>query len=321
MKSRLTDRQKQQIATRHANTDLVLEPGIVVTHHGTELIVETDTGALLRGKARRTLGALTTGDRVGWLPGEDDRIVIEQLHPRTNTLIRPDTHGKQRLMASNIDQVLIVVSPMPWMNPSVIERTIVATLDLPATPIILLNKIDLLDAADAATRQEMEQSLSIWRAQEIDILPISVKTGAGIPELRAALADHISMMIGLSGVGKTSLARSITSQASKAAIQALSEHSQEGQHTTRNSTLYRLDDMPGGLIDAPGVRDFAVAAQNQQAIDRAFPDILDLAAGCRFANCSHDQEPECAVLEAVAAQKLDARRFGNYQTLKRERPR
>jgi ribosome biogenesis GTPase len=129
------------------------------------------------------------------------------------------------------------------------------------------------------------------------------------------------MMIGLSGVGKTSLARSITSQASTAAIQALSEHSQEGQHTTRNSTLYRLDDLPGGLIDAPGVRDFAVAAQSQQAIDRAFPDILDLAAGCRFSNCSHDQEPECAVLEAVSAHELDARRFDNYQTLKRERPR
>ncbi|MDA3877138.1 MAG: ribosome small subunit-dependent GTPase A [Halothiobacillus sp.] len=321
MKSRLTDRQKHHIATRQASAELDLEPGVVVTHHGTELIVETATGALLRGKARRTLGALTTGDRVGWLAGEDDRIVIEQLHPRINTLIRPDTHGKQRLMASNIDQVLIVVSPRPWMNPSVIERTIVATLDLPAEPIILLNKIDLLDTADTATRRELEHSLEIWRAQGIKILPISVKTGAGIPELRAELADHTSMMIGLSGVGKTSLARSITSQASTAAIQALSEHSQEGQHTTRNSTLYRLDDMPGGLIDAPGVRDFAVAAQNQQAIDRAFPDILDLAAGCRFANCSHDQEPECAVLEAVAAHELDARRFDNYQTLKRERPR
>ncbi|ANJ66543.1 ribosome small subunit-dependent GTPase A [Halothiobacillus diazotrophicus] len=321
MKSRLTDRQKHHIATRQATSSRELEPGTVVTHHGTELIIETRDGVLRRGKARRTLGALTTGDRVGWHTGEDERIVIEQLHPRSNTLIRPDTHGKPRLMAANIDQVLIVVSSKPWMNPSIIERTIVATLDLPATPLILLNKIDLLDETDPAIRQEMTEALDIWRQQGIEILPVSTKTGVGIPELKAALADNVSMMIGLSGVGKTSLARCITAQASKAAIQALSEHSQEGQHTTRNSTLYRLDDLPGGLIDAPGVRDFAVAAQNPQAIDRAFPDIVELAAGCRFHNCTHDQEPDCAVRSAVAEQQLDARRFENYQSLKRERVR
>lgn len=321
MKSRLTERQKHHIATRQASANLDLEPGVVVTHHGTELIIETTSGALMRGKARRTLGALTTGDRVGWTTGEDGRIVIEQLHPRSNTLIRPDTHGKSRLMAANIDQVLIVISPRPWMNPSIIERTIVATLDLPATPLILLNKSDLLDEADPAIRREMTEAIAIWRAQGIEILPVSTKTGGGIPELKTALAGYISMMIGLSGVGKTSLARHMTAQASTAAIQALSDHSQEGQHTTRNSTLYRLDDLPGGLIDAPGVRDFAVAAQSQQAIDRAFPDILAIAEDCRFHNCSHAREPDCAVRAAVVAHQLDARRFENYQALKRERPR
>ncbi len=319
MKSRLTDRQKNQIATRNKAPDLTLGPGTVITHHGTELIIETADGHLLRATARRTLGALTTGDRVGWRTGEDQREIIEQLHPRSNTLIRPDTHGKLRLMAANIDQVLIVLAPIPWMNPNIVEQAIVATLDLPATPIILLNKIDNLGSIDRQDRQQIEATLQLWQAQDIEILRVSAHTGEGIAELRTRLADRISMMIGLSGVGKTSLARSITSQAATAAIKALSTHSQEGQHTTRHSTLFRLDHLPGGLIDAPGVRDFAVAARSPLAIDRAFPDILKLAQGCRFNNCSHNQEPNCAVLAALADGQLDARRFENYQTLKRDR--
>ena len=320
MKIRLTDRQKNQIANRQSAPDESLERATVITHHGTELIIENAEGKLLRANARRTLGVLTTGDRVGWRTGEDAREIIEFVYPRSNTLIRPDTHGKARLMAANIDQVLIILAPTPWMNPNVVERTLVAALDLPATPIIVLNKVDLLATTQPEHRALIEQTLALWAAQDIDIVRISTKTGEGIDDLRNVLNDKISMMIGLSGVGKTSLARSITAQAATAAINELSAHSQEGQHTTRHSTLFRLDHMPGGLIDAPGVRDFAVAAQDAQAIDRAFPDILRLAEGCRFYNCTHSQEPNCAVRAAVANGQLDSRRFENYQLLKRENP-
>ncbi len=319
MKSRLTDRQKNQIARRNEAPDQHLETGIVITHHGTELIIETKEGRLLRATARRTLGALTTGDKIGWRTGKDQREIIEHLYPRTNTLIRPDTHGKLRLMAANIDQVLIVVAPVPWMNPNIVEQAIVATLDLPATPLIVLNKIDDLGSIDPQTQAQIEAILCLWQAQDIDIIKVSAHTGEGIEALRLKLANQISMMIGLSGVGKTSLARSITSQASTAAIKALSAHSQEGQHTTRHSTLFRLDSLEGGLIDAPGVRDFAVAARNVMAINRAYPDILKVAQHCRFNNCSHEQEPNCAVLMAVASGALNARRFENYQSLKNDR--
>lgn len=319
MKSRLTDRQKNQIASRQTSPDQSLEQATVITHHGTELIIENAEGGLLRATARRTLGALTTGDRVGWRTGEDAKKIIEFVYPRSNTLIRPDTHGKARLMAANIDQVLIILAPTPWMNPNVVERTLVAAMDLPATPIIVLNKTDLLPSTEHGHRKLIEEALALWAAQAIDIVRISTKTSEGVDDLRSILNDKISMMIGLSGVGKTSLARSMTSQASAAAVNELSAHSQEGQHTTRHSTLFRLDHLPGGLIDAPGVRDFAVAAQDAQAIDRAFPDILTLAEGCRFYNCSHDQEPGCAVRSAVRNGLLDNRRFENYQSLKRER--
>jgi ribosome biogenesis GTPase len=319
MKSRLTDRQKSQIARRNEAPNQDLETGTLITHHGTELIIEAADGRLLRATARRTLGALATGDKIGWRTGKDQREIIEHLYPRSNSLIRPDTHGKLRLMATNIDQVLIVLAPVPWMNPNIVEQAIVATLDLPATPLIVLNKIDELGSVDPQTQALIEATLRLWQAQDIDMLKVSAHTGEGIEALRLKLADQISMMIGLSGVGKTSLARSITSKASTAAIKALSLHSQEGQHTTRHSTLFRLDNLAGGLIDAPGVRDFAVAAQNVLAIDRAYPDILSVAQNCRFNNCSHKQEPNCAVLAAVASGALDARRFENYQSLKHDR--
>ncbi len=318
MKSRLTDRQKSQIARRREAPNAELIAGTVITHHGTELIIETTDGRLVRATARRTLGALTTGDLIGWRTGEEQREIIEHLHARANTLIRPDTHGKLRLMAANIDQVVIVLAPIPWMNPNIVEQAIVATLDLPAKPLIVLNKIDEFGALDAQAQAQIDAILCLWQAQDIDIIKVSAHTGEGIEALRLMLANQISMMIGLSGVGKTSLARRITSQAASAAIQALSEHSQEGQHTTRHSTLFRFDGMNGGLIDAPGVRDFAVAAQDSLAIDRAFPDILELAQSCRFNNCSHQQEPNCAVRAALAEGRLDARRFDNYQQLKRQ---
>lgn len=320
MKSRLTDRQKNQIARRQATPDQSLHSATVITHHGTELIIEDTEGKLIRATARRTLGALTTGDRVGWRTGENTKEIIEFVYPRSNTLVRPDTYGKARLMAANIDQVLIILAPTPWMNPNVVERTLVAALDLPATPIIVLNKIDLLSTTDPDHRNIIERTLALWAAQDIDILRISTKTGEGIDDLRHALSDQISMMIGLSGVGKTSLARSITSQAATAAVNELSSHNQEGQHTTRHSTLFRLDHLPGGLIDAPGVRDFVVAVQDARAIDRAFPDIVKLAEDCRFYNCAHNQEPGCAVRAAVANGQLERRRFENYQSLKRECP-
>ncbi|OYY54783.1 MAG: hypothetical protein B7Y53_05295, partial [Halothiobacillus sp. 28-55-5] len=206
MKSRLTDRQKNQIARRNEAPDQHLEPGIVITHHGTELIIETADGRLLRATARRTLGALTTGDKIGWRTGKDQREIIEHLYPRTNTLIRPDTHGKLRLMAANIDQVLIVVAPVPWMNPNIVEQAIVATLDLPATPLIVLNKIDQLSQIAPQEQTLIEATLTLWQAQDIDIIRVSAQTGEGIDALRAQLANQLSMMIGLSGVGKTSLA-------------------------------------------------------------------------------------------------------------------
>lgn len=313
MKFRLTERQQKTIARRQHNPVLQETPiGTVITHHGTELIIETEAGVWERAHTRRTLGALAPGDQIGWRLGEEGKHIVERLLPRKNTLIRPDTHGKLKLMAANLDQVLIVLSPLPWMNPNVIENLLIATLDLPADPLLIFNKIDLPPHENTPA---IEHELTLWQTLGWPLLRVSSRNGTGMDALRGALDGKISMMVGLSGVGKTSLARALTAKAANAAIAELSAHSQEGQHTTRHSTLFRLDGLTGGLIDAPGVRDFSLNAPDAQAIDRAFPDLLDEAQHCRFNNCSHQAEPGCAVRAAAAEGRLDARRFAHYQAL------
>lgn len=316
MKRRLTERQKHHIAQRHqqrANRE-DLAQARVVTHHGTQLVLEAPDGRHFRAHARRTLGSLTTGDHVGWQQEGDQQPTVELLHPRQNVLIRPDTHGKPRLMAANIDQVLIVIAPVPLMNPNVIERTMVATLDLPAQPLIVVNKVDLMAGAEKA--DELARLLALWAHVGFDIVRVSAKQEIGLQALRQALSGRTSLLIGLSGVGKTSLTRQLIPAAEQAEIRELSA-SNEGQHTTRTSTLYRLPEDSGGLIDAPGVRDFSVTDLTPLAIDRAFPEIADLATGCRFHNCQHLVEPGCAVRDA-SGNDIDPRRLENYQSLMEE---
>ncbi|WP_372591522.1 ribosome small subunit-dependent GTPase A [Guyparkeria sp.] len=316
---KLTKQQQRQVDRRRrvgqtpVGDDLLT--GVVVTHHGHDLLIEDDVHKLHRARARRTVGRLATGDRIRWRHDDHGHVVVEQREERVNLLVRPDAYGKKKLMAANIDQVIIVTAPLPWMNPEVVERTLVAVLALPARPLILLNKADLLDKTAPADLEEIETTLALWQGLGFPVIWTSVKTGRGMDELETALAGRTSLMIGLSGVGKTSLTREITPLAGDAAIGEISAFNREGTHTTRASTLYRFADMPGGLIDAPGLRDFPLEQVPEEVLDAGFPEIAEAAAYCRFNDCRHMNEPGCAVLAAVDEGKILARRLRQYQEL------
>jgi len=313
-KRRLSQTQQRNIRQRHAELAQRegLREGVIVSHHGKQLLIEDlETGQRLRGYPRQTLGALTTGDRIRWVENKLGEASVEVLLPRQSLLVRPDSHGKARLMAANLDQVLIVVAPLPTMNPFVIDQAIVATLDLPARPLIVLNKSDLLYEVPA---NQLFTELAEWRKVGFDSLQVSAKTGEGLDKLHEALKDHTSLLVGMSGVGKSSLTRQLSPQAADIAIAEISDHSQEGRHTTRTSTLYHLP-AGGMLIDAPGVRDFGIYQLNRQTIERGFPEIQEHASDCRFANCSHQHEPGCAVRRAVENGTISARRFESYSRL------
>lgn len=313
-KRHLSEQQRRHIEKRRAQEadNLALRPGLVVAHHGKQVLVE-DTKTSERHPCifRQTLGGVVTGDRVRWHKAAADKGTVEYVEPRRSVLIRPDTLGKPRMMAANIDQVLITLAPIPEPNPSVIDRAIVATLDLPARPILLLNKCDLLDA-DA--RAKLAAFLQEWAALGIPTLELSAHTGQGLAELQAMLAGHVSLFVGLSGVGKSSIVRALLPDGVEVAIGAISEHSQEGRHTTRTSTLYHLP-RGGDVVDAPGIRDFGVWAMTPEAVRRGFVEIQQAAQDCRFANCTHRMEPGCAVKQAVAAGRIRPRRYQSYLEL------
>ncbi|MFW6041903.1 MAG: ribosome small subunit-dependent GTPase A [Guyparkeria sp.] len=316
---KLTKQQQRHVDRRRrvertpSGDDLLA--GVVVAHHGHDLLIEDDARELHRGRARRTVGRLATGDRIRWCHDDHGHVIVEKREERSNLLVRPDAYGKKKLMAANIDQVIIVTAPLPWMNPEVVERTLVAVLALPARPLILLNKADLLGETPPGELEEIEAALALWQRLGFAVIRTSVKTGEGMDELKSELAGRSSLMIGLSGVGKTSLTRVITPLAGDAAVGEISAFNREGMHTTRTSTLYRFADMPGGLIDAPGLRDFPIEQVPEAVLDDAFPEIAEAARYCRFNDCRHRNEPGCAVRAGVEEGTILARRLRQYQEL------
>ncbi|MGB9577809.1 MAG: ribosome small subunit-dependent GTPase A [Halothiobacillaceae bacterium] len=313
-KRRLSDRQKRHIQQRRAQEaeNIALRPGLVVAHHGKQVLVEDlKTGERHPCTFRQTLGGVVTGDKVRWQDNPGGKGTVEFVEPRRSVLIRPDTLGKPRMMAANIDQVLITLAPVPEPNPSVIDRAIVAALDLPARPILLVNKIDLMDEDG---REFLRAFLSEWTNIGITALELSASTGEGLEVLKDMLDGHESLFVGLSGVGKSSIVRALLPEGVEVAVGEISEHSQEGRHTTRTSTLYHLPS-GGDVVDAPGVRDFGVWAMTPEAVLRGFAEIQEAAQACRFANCTHRMEPGCAVKQAVEDGRISARRYQSYLEL------
>jgi len=310
-KRHLNDQQRRNIEQRNArevdNEDL--RPGLVVAHHGKQVMLEDSESGERHGcTVKQTLGAVATGDRVRWRENADGRGSVEFVEARRSLLIRPDTLGKPRLMAANIDQVLITIAPVPEPNASVIDRAIVAALDLPAEPLLLINKVDRLNAGQ---RQVMRDFVAEWVGAGVDVVEVSATTGEGIDLLKARLHGHQSLFVGLSGVGKSSLVAALMPVGEDILVGAISEHSQEGKHTTRTSTLYHLP-TGGDVVDAPGVRDFGVWAMTVEAVRRGFGEIENAAQHCRFSNCTHRAEPDCAVKQAVAQGMITARRYQSF---------
>ncbi|MDD2892826.1 MAG: ribosome small subunit-dependent GTPase A [Halothiobacillaceae bacterium] len=310
-KRHLNDQQRRNIEQRNArevdNEDL--RPGLVVAHHGKQVMLEDSESGERHGcTVKQTLGAVATGDRVRWRENADGRGSVEFVELRRSLLIRPDTLGKPRLMAANIDQVLITIAPVPEPNASVIDRAIVAALDLPAEPLLLINKVDRLNAGQ---RQVMRDFVAEWVGAGVDVVEVSATTGEGIDRLKTRLHGHQSLFVGLSGVGKSSLVAALMPNGVEILVGEISEHSQEGKHTTRTSTLYHLPS-GGDVVDAPGVRDFGVWAMTVEAVRRGFGEIENAAQHCRFSNCTHRAEPDCAVKQAVAQGMITARRYQSF---------
>jgi len=289
------------------------QSGQIVTNYGQTLLVEDNNKTLYRCVARQNLGAIVCGDRVIWQAGENNQGVIVAVEERDSLLQKPGFGGKLKPMAANIDQIVIVSAVQPPPNPYLIDRYLVAAENLPATPIILINKMDLLDDNNKAN---IEKIINDYQSIGYRVITTSSIDNEGFEELLAALTTHTSIFVGLSGVGKSSLINQLMPELD-IRVGVLSEASGEGKHTTTSSNLYHLP-CEGKLIDSPGVRDFGLWNSSEDDILYGFVELRDYIGHCKFSNCSHLKEPNCAIKQALADNKISQQRFDNYQKIVRE---
>ncbi|WP_338539050.1 ribosome small subunit-dependent GTPase A [Janibacter terrae] len=291
----------------------VLVPGRVGRVDRGRVTVHTADGAvpaLVRLPAGSDLeDQPTTGDWVG-LERRADGDVVRAVLPRRSAIVRK-TAGERsdaQVMAANLDRVLVAVPFETRVNLSTIERYLVVAWESGAQPLVVLTKADLAFDPDA-TVAEVRAA-----APGVGVLVVSAETGEGVPELAAALAGGTTALIGQSGAGKSTLVNVLAGQP----VQAVSDTRQDGKgrHTTTARELIALAD-GGVLIDTPGLRSIGLH-EDGEGVSLTFPDVEELIAACRFADCAHETEPGCAVRAALEGGELDARRWHSWQKLQRE---
>jgi ribosome biogenesis GTPase len=236
--------------------------------------------------------------------------LIQQVMPRRSALYRSNARGRAELVAANLTLLVVVVAPQPQPDLFLVDRYLAAAASAGLNSLLLCNK------ADQPFDEGMQEELAAFAATDCATLMCSARTGLGLSAVRERLHEQCVMFVGQSGVGKSSLLRELVPGCDAAVGEMLK--SQEGRHTTSAARLYQL---PGGgtLIDSPGVRDFAPAADMLDARTIGFVDLARFAPQCRFADCRHLKEPQCAVREAVTAGRISARRYESYRRLRRLR--
>jgi ribosome biogenesis GTPase len=284
--------------------------GVVISRFGQHADIEDEKGNIERCNLRRGVKSLVTGDRVVWRAGNEAfhgiSGIVEAVHPRTTVLTRPDYYDGIKPIAANIDHIIIVSSIAPEFSRNIIDRYLIACEDIGITPIIVLNKSDLLDEQSA---EIIDQELQSYRDIGYQVLYSSMH-GDGLVDLKVAMKDKINIFVGQSGVGKTSLLNMLLPEVG-AVTAEISELSGLGKHTTTTARLYHFPD-GGDLIDSPGIREFSLWHLEAERIASGFIEFRPFLGECRFRDCKHQIDPGCALVEAVESGKIDDARYRSF---------
>lgn len=308
-------RQKQQTRIEKADASLkeidedslgTERHGLVIAHFGQQVQVESD-GERLRCYMRGNIDSVVTGDEVIWR--EADKVgIVESVLPRRSLLQRPDSYGNLKPVAANIDQIIITIAPIPEYYHNLIDRYLVSAELQGITPVLLINKLDLLDNAE-----QIEFTSTQYSALGYQVVKVSAKHNQNLETINTLLKDKTSIFVGQSGVGKSSLIKRLL-PTEEILIGDLSEANTKGRHTTTHSQLYHFED-GGDCIDSPGIREFGLWHLNSEQVIFGFRELRDLADKCKFRNCTHTSEPHCAVQLALKNHKISQERFDSYQRI------
>lgn len=286
--------------------------GVVITRYNRNLTIEDDDGVLRPAITRRRLPAPVCGDRISWRQIDDSQVVIEGIEERRSLLARPDKRGKLRPLAANITQMIIVnaidkTRPLNF-NDSLTDHYLVTAETLHIRPLILINKVDLL------SEEQLDQlygHFAQYRDLGYTVLYTSVKNRHGLDRLVDLLPDQTSILVGESGVGKSSLIDTLLPEQALRTGE-LSAVSGKGMHTTTATTLYHLPH-GGDLVDSPGVREFGLTLTDYRQISAGFREFHPYLDQCKFRDCRHVGEQGCAVEQASQELKILPRRLASYR--------
>lgn len=284
-----------------------LQQGLVVASYGKRYGVELEDGSQISCVTRGKKNDLACGDRVEVQLTDSKEGVVEKLHERSSLLFRSNAF-RTKTLASNVTQAVIVLATQPSFYEALLNRCLIATEAAGIKALIVLNKCDLGDNSQAMAQLKVYQDLGY------QVQPLSAKQD--ITPLKQWLKGETSVLVGQSGMGKSTIVNALLPN-SMVRTQEVSEVLDSGKHTTTAAHLYHLDES-SDLIDSPGLQEFGLNHLSIEGLEHAFIEFRPYLGKCRFNNCKHLHEPDCAIINAVDAGKISPVRLGFYQELSQE---
>lgn len=293
------------------NSRDALRSGLVIAYFGNSVAVETADGEVIPCYLRRNQTLPLVGDQVMWQPQAEGGVIVE-IAPRRSQFARGDGHGKMKLIAANVDRILIVMAPPPIFSEEMVNDYLIAAELLGIEPVIVINKMDLLNQEE---KQLLKIRLEAYQKIPYSVILSSIFIEDGLEDIKTILHDQTAVLVGPSGVGKSSLIAANCPQDVLSVGDVTSKGI--GRHTTTATRLYHLPN-GGCVIDSPGVREFNLWRLTPQEVWQGFKEFRKIEGSCKFRDCAHLKEPDCAVKAAVSRGEMSKERFASYDRLMRE---
>lgn len=310
-KRKLTSQQKRRVKDLHAKRiDLSIteanlgteQEGLVVARHGATVEIEDENQKIHLCNIRQNIYSLVPGDKVIWRPADNNTGIVTAQLPRTTVLNRPDFHGHPKPIAANVSQMIIVFAPKPEPSSDLINKYLVAAELLQVKPVIVLNKTDLLSKQDV-----IHQWIDIYNGLNYKVICTSKNDPDSTIPLQNLLKEQVSIILGQSGVGKSSLVRLLLPD-TDIKVGDISKATGFGKHTTSTARLYHIPS-GGDLIDSPGVRNFTLWNITSQELLSGFVECRSLIGQCKFRDCRHHHEPGCVIKELFDKKGISPMRY------------
>ena len=283
--------------------------GLLVSRFGEQAdVIDLIERKKYRCYLRQNLGAPVPGDKVRFRLDPHGQGVVEVIHERHSLLERPAQHQGLKPVVANIDKVFVVIAPLPDFSATLLDRYLVAISDANISVHIIANKWDLIEEIE---RQNIEQKLTVYQNLGFPITRVSSKTQQGIDEIVNAAQDQQSILVGQSGVGKSSIINQLFPD-QYTQVNQVSENSRLGQHTTTASQLFLFSGHKGFIIDSPGIREFGLQHLDNQTVAAGFVEFSPFLGVCKYRDCQHINEPGCAIIQAVNDGRISQLRWQNY---------